>query len=108
MKYPINQFEKLKEVLNVFKNYFDLSTIHTSRLHYLVYQQLCDGQPHNKLLIDSSGKLVRATYLDGDKLIWRDGKRLIENDFTFELYPNNTNDSNIETAIKKAIKEITN
>ena len=106
MKYPTKQFDKLVNHLNTLSKYFDVHNIQPNALHYTVFQQCSEGQPHNKLIITSEKVLTRSTYLEGDILKWREGVRIIEDDNEFLLYPEGCNDSHIVTAIKNALKQI--
>lgn len=103
MKYPAQQFETLVMALQILNEFFDLHSMHESNLHYLVYQQFTEGQTHNWLYVNENSEITRQhkiTDLTGwTKLIDIKGKG-------FDLYPNNTNDDNITTAIKKALKTI--
>lgn len=110
MKYPIEQFEKLKSALRVLKKYFDVDNHNPSSLNFMVYVQYADGQEHNKLIITNDNVLTRSAKLckSTGALIWQEGVRIIEDDFTFELYPKGCVDTHIETAVKRALKEITN
>jgi len=92
MKYPKNQFNDLKKAIPVIVDHFNInkeSLLDCSMLHNIHFQiyvnktyDVCNG---NVTLID--------------------GKRLFEKD-TFLLYPNGCNDTNIETAVRTAVKEL--
>lgn len=107
MKYPQKQFELLKQAISALSKYIDLNSVHPCMLHGIVYNQYAEsGQDHNKFLVNDSGKLIRSATLVGDQLVWNEGTRLIDSNPEFELYPNGCNDTHIETAVKRAIKEI--
>ena len=81
MKYPPQQFEKLTAALLSIRERMptlDLSKFNVHTLHFFVYK--------NKNFDDE--------------------KRLFELDRDFELYPGDTNDDNIETAMKRALKQV--
>ena len=104
MKYPVNQFEVLVNILKQFAVHFDINAINVNSLHYKAYQQLSKNQKHNHLYCIEGGALKRLFKMNEDEK--KTAVKFIENDFDFELYPNNCNDSHIETAVKKAIKSI--
>lgn len=106
MKYPAKQFDKLVQHISTLAKYFDVQSVHACQLHYMIYQQCGQGQDHNKLILTSDNVLTRSAYLDGDTLKWREGTRIIEDDNEFLLYPEGCNDPHIETAVKKAIKQL--
>ncbi|MAX51529.1 MAG: hypothetical protein CMH22_06075 [Methylophaga sp.] len=105
MKYPIKQFNVLVEVLKNLNNFISLKDLNPNNLHFLVFQQFSDGQKHNRL-ITNNGKLYKKYSLVNGDLVRNEGKDFEVPEFNFELYPNNTNDSNIETAINKALKQL--
>lgn len=104
MKYPQNQFDKLVNILYRLSNYADLETINYSHLHYLAYQQVSEGQTHNAIVVCNDNTIMRQFQADKEGV--QVYKRLCEIDNTFELYPNDTNDNHIKTAIKRALNEI--
>lgn len=106
MKYPKKQFTKLVESIKVLSQYIDIKSMHPCQLHYIVYQQLSEGQPHNRLIIDNEGQIKRHYSLVDGRLVQNEGTPLFEVDNSFELYPEGTNDNHIETAVKRAIKTI--
>lgn len=90
MKYPPQQFEKLIAALLSIRERMptlDLSKFNVHTLHFFVYK--------NKNFDDEN---PNVTFIDG--------KRLFELDRDFELYPGDTNDDNIETAMKRALKQV--
>jgi hypothetical protein len=104
MKYPEKQFNILTEVLKQFAVHTDIKNINPCTLHFMAYQQTSPGQTHNYLMCLPGGVLKKnhsLTETEKTKAI-----KLINHSFDFELYPNNCNDTHIETAIKKAIKTI--
>lgn len=110
MKYPKEQFEKLVEYLTVISKYYDLGSItNFSYLHSFVYTNVADGQKHNKTIIKPCGGLGRSASLDSEgNLVFHEGTQILEDDFSFKLYPAGCNDDNIETAVRKAVKLILN
>lgn len=103
MKYPENQFNKLVSTLKVLNKHIEnLKEVNVHTLHFLVYQQYCTGQKHNQFVLTEHG-ITRRHSAEVLKLNYTE---LFNSDDSFELYPNNTNDNNIETAMKKALKEI--
>lgn len=100
MKYPKEQFEKLKNALRVLAQYLDITSIHPAQLHYIAYQQQSSGQRHNALVM-VDGTVMRAHSIGND-----DTHRILPIDDTFELYPDGCNDDHVITAVKRAIKEL--
>lgn len=106
MKYPVEQFETLIETLKTLSNYINIRECNPSTLHYLIFQQFSEGQTHNHLYcINSSIKkahqLTDIEKKEAIKLIDTKGKH-------FLLYPIGCHDTHIETAVKKAIKQMYN
>jgi hypothetical protein len=100
MKYPQQQYANLLQALTILSNWLDIDKINPSQLHYIVYQQYSDGQRHNWIYIDGT-RLVKSHAVNSiDGL-----SKLLPNTVDFELYPKGCNDSHIETAMKRAIKE---
>jgi hypothetical protein len=102
MKYPQNQLETLKEALKRLSVMIDVKTVNPSALHFVVYQQFNNGQSHNWLYCKGT-ELQRAHKIENlegwSKLIQIDAP-------SFELYPNDCNDSNIESAMRKAFSDL--
>ena len=44
MKYPQEQFKKLKEIVTVLNELFEVKQMHPSKTHYLVFQQVSEVQ----------------------------------------------------------------
>lgn len=106
MKYESKQFNVLLNVLKELNNDFNLKEINPNALHFTVYQQLNEGQKHNKLFIFNN-KVVRGNQLTAEeKTNAKSYIKTVCNDFL--LYPEGCNDNHIETAVKKAIKLINN
>lgn len=103
MKYPINQFEVLVNILKQFAVHFDLNSVHPCTLHYMAFQQVSEGQKHNYLFC-VSGTLKKYHSLTEEEK--QTAVKFIETDFDFKLYPDGCNDSHIETAVKKALKQM--
>lgn len=102
LKYPFSEFKKLVEVLDLLEPYFDLRKNHPCQIHYLAYQQTDgDRQPHNQIYI-KEGQLIRAHQVESVEGL----QKLVDVDFFLELYPSGCNDTHIETATKRAIKEV--
>jgi len=102
MKYPAKQFDLLKRVLNIFAEDFEVKLIDESSLHYMAFQQFSEGQTHNWFYVNSNGILKRGHQIT-DFTDWR---KLVDINEPFELYPDGCNDTHIETAVKRALKEI--
>lgn len=103
MKYPLNQFDKLKAGLNYLKPYLDIETSNMHALHYTVAQQYNDYQTHN-WLFSKEGTIKKAHSIDN----LEGWEKVIPTKGNFELYPAGCNDTHIETAMKRAIKELKN
>jgi len=102
MKYNKKQFEILLQVLQQFAVLIDLSQSNLHTIHFIIYQQFSEGHKHNWLYCCEGGNLKKYFQMtDEDK---KNARKFIEIDFKFELYPDNCNDNNIETAMNKAIK----
>lgn len=104
MKYPQKQYDVLIDCLKQFAPLMNIDVINVHALHYIVYQQFSEGQTHNHLYCTVNG-LKRAYQLT--ELEKTDSRKLIEIKFDFKLYPDGCNDSHIETAMKRVIKELT-
>ncbi len=97
MKYPENQFNKLIKVLPLILAHYkltagDISTNDASILNTLHFKCFC-----NQNYTDDNGNVIKI-----------DGKRLLPLDENFLLYPTGCNDNHIETAMKRAIKQLQN
>lgn len=102
MKYPEQQFKKLVATLQTLSEHVEnLKEVNPHALHFLCYQQYNSGQRHNSFVVLENNTITRQHAAEAFK---QDYKYLFQEDNSFELYPNNTNDSNIETAVKKALK----
>jgi len=99
MKYPKAQFDKLTFILNQLSIYIDIKSINDSRLHYLCYQQISEGQEHNHIY-SVNGSLKRYHQLEETEK--ENAVKVVTGIKDFKLYPNGCNDDNIETAIRKA------
>lgn len=104
MKYNKEQFKILVKCLNILKKYIDIETINPNNLHFIIYQQFSDGQKHNRLIVNDGILKRKFTLLDGE-LVENQGENIINFMYDFQLYPEGCNDSHIETAVKKAIKQ---
>ena len=103
MKYPAKQFEELVNCLKKFAVYLNLKESNPHTLHYMVYQQYSEGQKHNHLYCTVNG-LKRFFQLNEEEK--EDCIKFIVSDYDFQLYPNGCNDNHIETAMRKALKEM--
>jgi len=103
MKYPIDQFEVFTQTVKQINSYIDIANINPCALHYLVYQQFASGQTHNALYWISGAvkKKHQFSELELTKAV-----KLVNSDFDFLLYPKGCDDSHIETAGKRVIKEL--
>ena len=101
MKYPQSQFDSLVKCLQVLSNYIEIESINPSALHYQVYQNFSEGHEYNWMKIEN-GILYRSHNAP------KTAKLLFPDKINFELYPEGCNDSHIETAVKKAIKQVKN
>lgn len=103
MKFPQNQFELLVKFLKELSKYIDVHSMNASALYYTVYTQGNEHNKHNHLyFID--GAIKKFYTLSEEELI--NAVKILEVPNTFELYPNGCNDTHIETAIKKALKQL--
>jgi len=104
MNYPSEQFEKLQTALKRLAVHLDLKQMNPSALHFVIYQQYADCQKHNWLYYIEGGELKIAHKLtEPEKLT---ANKFFTENWIFDMYPPNCNDSHIETAVKKAIKSI--
>lgn len=100
MKYPPKQFDKLVAILKELNKYIEnLQAINNSSLHYLAYQQVSEGQLHNRLVKTEQGTVISQHVAEGLGFPFAP---LFTPDNSFLLYPDGCNDSHIETAVKKA------
>lgn len=101
MKYPIEQYKNLVAILKDMQPHFDLKSINPSALHFEVFQQVSEGHSHNWFYFEGD-KVFRAHKI-ADLGEW---EKVVKFKGDFDLYPNDCIDSNIETAVRKALKEI--
>lgn len=106
MNYPINQFNILTESLKQLSVLIDLKTINPNALHFIVYQQFSEGQKHNQLYCVEGGTLKRYYQLTEQEKETAQKLLKFENDVEFLLYPDKCNDNHVETAVKKALKDL--
>ena len=105
MKYPQEQYAKLVENLKEISKYApNIKDMNPSALHYQVYQNHGEGLDHNRMMVNESGEIARKWRVEDNNLSGY--KLIIEQDKDFVLYPDGCNDNHIETAVKKALKEI--
>lgn len=103
MKYPQDQFEALLKVLKQVSVIYDIKESNPLTLHYICYQQACnEGQEHNKLYVYGTQMKRYGNLTEEEKQVFVSFIQNVE--FDFKLYPDNCNDSHINTAMKKAIK----
>lgn len=103
MKYPQTQYEQLVKGLSELAKAIDLTSLHPCALHYEVFQAGSKGHSHN-WIYTKDGTVARAHKIDNIE----DWSRVVTSvPETFELYPDGCNDSHIETAVKKALKQLT-
>ncbi|MCB0448453.1 MAG: hypothetical protein KDD03_13280, partial [Gelidibacter sp.] len=102
LKYPFAEYQKLVEILKLLKPHFDLESVHPCQIHYLAHQQTnIISQPHNQIYITKGG-LIKAHSVKSVEGL----KKLVNVNYTLELYPNGCNDTHIETATRRAISEV--
>jgi hypothetical protein len=106
MKYPIEQFEVIKKgLLTLLNNGVNVAEMNKHLLYYLIYQQYTGKQDYNKLMCVPGGKIKRKFELSDKEQ--QDSKPLFDGiNCVFELYPEGIHDTHIETAMKKAFKEL--
>lgn len=103
MKYPLDQFEVLLNVLKQLAVIYDIKECNQLTLHYICYQQACnEGQEHNKLYVSGNQMKRYGNLTEEEKQVFVPFIQGVN--FDFKLYPNNCNDSHINTAMKRAIK----
>lgn len=110
LKYPFSDYKKLVEVLKQLAPYFELFNMQPNQVHYLAYQQTNKiGQPHNIIYLTDRGlqRYHKLTEKQIKQISRLEIKPIVDVDFELELYPNDCNDIHIETAVKRAIKELT-
>lgn len=106
MKYPEKQYNILIEALKKLAVHLDIKAFNPVALYYVVYQQFSESQSHNHLYCVSGGNLKKFHQLtEGEKV--EAIKFLDTEGKTLDLYPEGCNDNHIETAVKRAVKEIT-
>jgi hypothetical protein len=103
MKYPAEQYKQLVSGIQELSTILDVTAINPSALHFLVYQQGSLGQTHN--WIYRKGSEIARAHAITDMLDWH--KVVTSVPESFEIYPEGCNDNHVETAVKKAVKEIT-
>lgn len=97
MKYPKQQFRLLVECLVLLKPYVSFEHVSNSQLHYIIATQFNVHNKHN-WLYDVNGKAVKDSK----------GRKIIDIEEKFDLYPDGCDDTHIETAMKKALKIVSN
>lgn len=103
IKYPESEYKNLIIVLSQIKKHLEINEIHSNQLHYIAYQQTSKRQPHNWIYKSKkTGNLVKKHSINNIENF----DKIVNVNFELELYPNNCNDIHIETAIKRAIKEL--
>jgi hypothetical protein len=104
MNYPLEQLEKLETALKRLAVHIDVKQINPSALHFIIFQQYSEGQKHNWLYCIEGGAMKREHQLTEQER--QTAVKLFTENWQFDLYPENCNDNHIETAVKKAIKNI--
>lgn len=102
MKYPQSQYEHLVKGLNELSKAIDLTSMHPCALHFEVFQSASKGHDHN-WIYTKDGIAARAHKIENIEG-WKRAVTSVPD--TFELYPDGCNDTHIETAVKKALKEL--
>lgn len=95
MKYPDQQFSKLLTYLKAVLSYYNLTPAEVA--------------PDNVGLLNTLHFkcFVNVNYTDDNLNVKKvDGKRILAIDEDFQLYPAGCNDNHIETAMKRAIKQL--
>lgn len=109
LKYPFTEYQNLIIVIKQLAPYFEIGLMQPNQLHYLAVQQTNKiRQSHNRLFITSQG-LQRSSSLN--EITTKEVKKtyakpIVNVDFELDLYPNECNDTHIETATKRAVKEV--
>lgn len=103
MKYPKQQYTLLVQYLKEVSKVFDVVSMNPNALHYFIYQQGNENQPHNHLYRVNG--IVKRQYqlTDYERVV---AVKSFNFDSGFELYPEGCNDTHVETAVKRALKEI--
>ena len=104
MNYPLEQLAKLEAALKRLAVHIDVKQVNPSALHFIIYQQYAEGQKHNWLYCVEGGALKKGHQLTEQEK--QTAVKLFTEKWTFEMYPENCNDNHVETAVKKAIKNI--
>ncbi len=109
MKYPKNQYQTLIQALKQMQPWINIKKANPSALHFEVYQALSVHHQHNWLyyhkLHTSLFELKRAHAIDPNEMHLY-SKIITITSSGFELYPDGCNDNHIETAVRKAVKEL--
>lgn len=109
MNYPSNQFETLKEAVNIIVKQYGpevVKSMNPSNLHYVIYQQFSEGQAHNAIYVNDSGIVKMMWQIEKEGLTGF--KKLVDINKPFELYPDRCNDNHVITAVKKVVKDLLN
>jgi hypothetical protein len=101
MKYPEKQYFTLVQCLKKLAHIINVAEMNVHTLHFVIYQQFSDGQKHNWLYCTIEGLKKRHQCKEEEEK-----HKLIDIETTFDLYPEGCNDTHIETAMKKAFKEL--
>lgn len=103
MKYPIEQYNILMEVVKQLSVHIEVKELNPNAVHFMVYQQLNVHQNHASLYCTEEGLKVYYKLTEEEV---KTARKFIELNSNFELYPSGCNDNHIETAVKKIIKEL--
>jgi hypothetical protein len=103
LNYPKKNYYQLMVVLKQLTQHLDLEKINPTQIHYLAHQQTSENQPHNWIYKSKkTGNLVKRHSIND----FNNFDKIVNVDFKLELYPYKCNDTHIETATKRAIKEL--
>lgn len=108
MKYPAQQYDALVRILSQLKEHFDLTGISPSELHYLAFQQSQSDQSQSlNVLRIRDGVIKRTHFLAvGNDTPVAEWTPIVTPEQGFKLYPDGCNDTHIDTAVKRAIKDV--
>ena len=103
MKYPTKQYVLLVQYIKEIAKVIDITSMHPTNIHYLIYQQGSENQTHNHLY-NVGGLLKRQHQLTDDERSV--AVKAFNFESEFELYPEGCDDTHVETAVKRALKVI--
>jgi hypothetical protein len=93
MKIDINTRQQMKNDIKVICDYFfpkGITELSIGNMHNVWFQTFCNRNYH-----ETNGNVISI-----------EGKRLLDQDLNYEIYPCNSNDNSLQTALISIFKEL--